>query len=85
MREINLRFTVRDIELMKDINDHQFLSFYQIHEKHFPENKKPTVYNRLSKLIKAEGGGGRGLDSFTAATDCESKYPFPEDLTNLTL
>lgn len=54
MREINLRFTVRDIELMKDINDHQFLSFYQIHEKHFPENKKPTVYNRLSKLIKAE-------------------------------
>ncbi len=54
MREINLRLTVRDIELMKDIYDHQFLSFYQIHEKHFPENKRPTVYNRLSKLIKAK-------------------------------
>lgn len=52
--EINLRLTIRDIELMKDIYDHQFLSFYQIHEKHFSENKRPTVYNRLSKLIRAE-------------------------------
>jgi hypothetical protein len=50
----NLRLTVRDIELMKDIYEHQFLSFYQIHEKHFPENKRPTVYNRLSKIIRAE-------------------------------
>jgi Fe2+ or Zn2+ uptake regulation protein len=48
-----LRLTVRDIELMMDIYDHQFLSFYQIHEKHFPKNKRPTVYNRLSKLTKA--------------------------------
>jgi hypothetical protein len=37
---------------MNDIYDNQFLSFYQIHEKHFPENKRPTVYNRLSKLIR---------------------------------
>jgi Fe2+ or Zn2+ uptake regulation protein len=50
----NLRLTVRDLEVMKDIYDHQFLSFYQVHEKHFPENKRPTVYNRLSKLIRAE-------------------------------
>lgn len=54
MIKTNLRLTVRDVELMKDIYDNQFLSFYQIHEKHFPENKRPTVYNRLSKLIRAE-------------------------------
>ena len=52
--EMNLRLTIRDIELMKDIYDNQFLSFYQIHEKHFPVNKRPTVYNRLSKLIRAK-------------------------------
>jgi hypothetical protein len=39
---------------MKDIYDSEFLSFYQVHEKHFPENKRPTVYNRLSKLMAAE-------------------------------
>jgi Fe2+ or Zn2+ uptake regulation protein len=50
----NLRLTLRDIELMKDIYDSEFLSFYQVHEKHFPENKRPTVYNRLSKLMAAE-------------------------------
>jgi len=50
----NLRLTVRDLEIMKDIYGHHFLSFYQIHEKHFPENKRTTVYNRLSKLIRAE-------------------------------
>jgi hypothetical protein len=49
-----LRLTVRDIEVMNDIYDNQFLSFYQIHEKHFPENKRPTVYNRLSKLIRGD-------------------------------
>lgn len=54
MIKTNLRLTVRDVELMKDIYDHQFLSLYQIHEKHFPENKRPTVYNRLSKLIRGE-------------------------------
>lgn len=54
MIKTNLRFTVRDLEVMKDIYDHQFLSFYQIHEKHFPDNKRPTVYNRLSKLIRSE-------------------------------
>lgn len=54
MIKTNLRLTVRDLEVMKDIYDHQFLSFYQIHEKHFPENKRPTVYNRLSKLVRAE-------------------------------
>ena len=54
MIKSNLRLTVRDIELLKDIYDSQFLSFYQIHEKHFPENKRPTVYNRLSKLVKAD-------------------------------
>ncbi len=54
MIKSSLRLTLRDIELMKDIYESQFLSFYQIHEKHFPENKKPTVYNRLSKLIAAK-------------------------------
>ena len=54
MIKSNLRLTVRDIELMKDIYDSEFLSFYQVHEKHFPENKRPTVYNRLSKLIGAK-------------------------------
>ncbi|MFP5491053.1 MAG: hypothetical protein ACLGG0_06110 [Bacteriovoracia bacterium] len=54
MIKANLRLTIRDIELMKDIYDNHFLSFYQIYEKHFPENKRPTVYNRLSKLIRAE-------------------------------
>ena len=54
MIKSNLRLTFRDIEVMKDIYDSQFLSFYQIHEKHFPKNKRPTVYNRLSKLVKAE-------------------------------
>lgn len=52
MNEIQLRLTIRDIELLKDIYANQFLSFYQIHEKHFHENKRPTVYNRLSKLIR---------------------------------
>ena len=54
MIKSNLRLTLRDIELMKDIYDSEFLSFYQVHEKHFPENKRPTVYNRLSKLMAAE-------------------------------
>lgn len=54
MIKSNLRLTLRDIELIKDIYDHQFLSFYQVHEKHFPENKRPTVYNRLSKLMTAD-------------------------------
>lgn len=54
MIQRNLRLTVRDIEVLQDICDSQFLSFYQIHEKHFPENKKPTVYNRISKLIRAK-------------------------------
>ncbi len=54
MIKSSLRLTLRDIELMKDIYESQFLSFYQIYEKHFPENKSPTVYNRLSKLIKSE-------------------------------
>lgn len=48
------RLTARDIDLMNDIYDNQFLCFYQIHEKHFPENKRPTVYNRLSKLIRGK-------------------------------
>lgn len=54
MIERNLRLTVRDIELMSDLYESNFLSFYQVHEKHFPENKRPTVYNRLSKLIAAK-------------------------------
>lgn len=53
MIKMTLRPTVRDLEVLKDIYDSQFLSFYQIHERHFPENKRPTVYNRLSKLIRA--------------------------------
>lgn len=54
MKERLLRLTIRDIELMSDLYDNQFLSFYQIHEKHFPENKRPTVYNRLSKLMRGK-------------------------------
>ena len=54
MIERNLRLTIRDIELMNDLYESKFLSFYQIHEQHFPENKRPTVYNRLSKLARAK-------------------------------
>ena len=54
MSEMNLRLTIRDIEFMKDIYDNPFLSFYQVHEKHFLDNKRPTVYNRLSKLMRAD-------------------------------
>jgi len=50
----NLRLTVRDVAVLMDLYVSQFLSFYQIHEKHFKDNKKPTVYNRLSKLMSAE-------------------------------
>ncbi len=54
MIKSSLRLTLRDIELLKDIYDSEFLSFYQVHEKYFPENKRPTVYNRLSKLMTAD-------------------------------
>lgn len=54
MVQSSVRLTMRDLTLLEDIYDNQFLSFYQIHERHFPENKRPTVYNRLSKLIRAK-------------------------------
>ncbi len=53
MVQSSIRLTMRDLAVLEDIYDNQFLSFYQIHEKHFSENKRPTVYNRLSKLIRA--------------------------------
>ena len=49
-----IKITRRDVQLLKDIYDNSFLSFYQIHEGHFHKLAKPTVYNRLSKLAQAE-------------------------------
>lgn len=51
---IKVKLTRRDLVLLKDIYDNQFLSFYQIKEAHFKDNKLPTVYNRISKLIRAK-------------------------------
>jgi hypothetical protein len=45
-----LQLTKRDQELLMDLYNHQFLSFYQIKERHFKDNKNPTIFNRLSKL-----------------------------------
>lgn len=49
---LEIKPTQRDIQLLKDIYENSFLSFYQIHEVHFKNCARPTVYNRLSKLIK---------------------------------
>ena len=51
---VGLRVSDRDLRLMLDLYENTFLSFYQIREEHFKDRAKPTVYNRLSKLINAK-------------------------------
>ncbi len=48
-----MRLSSRDLELLEKLYRHQFLSFYQIQSEFFKNKAKPTVYNRLSKIIKA--------------------------------
>jgi hypothetical protein len=50
---INVKISNRDILLLKDMHLSVFLSFYQVHSNHFQGLAKTTVYNRLSKLIRA--------------------------------
>ncbi|MCB0415200.1 MAG: replication-relaxation family protein [Bdellovibrionales bacterium] len=52
MVENNVRISQRDLNLLFDIYENVFLAFYQIHERHFRHRAKPTVYNRLSKLMR---------------------------------
>lgn len=49
-----VKVTQRDLEMLKEMYEHSFLSFYQIHEKHFAGKAKPTVYNRLCKLTQGK-------------------------------
>ncbi len=51
---LNIKMTDRDLRLLIDLYRNSFLSFYQIGIKHFKTCASSTVYNRLSKLIKAE-------------------------------
>ncbi len=48
-----VKLTTRDFELLREIYNNCFLSFYQIHERCFLGLSKPTVYNRLSKPTQA--------------------------------
>lgn len=50
---IRVKLTNRDIQLMYDLYNNVFLSFEQIRREHFKKCATSTVYNRLSKLIKA--------------------------------
>ncbi len=50
----NIKLTSRDLALLNDLYRNSFLAFYQIKEVHFKNKADSTVYNRLSKLIKAE-------------------------------
>lgn len=50
---MTVKVTDRDLRLLRDLYDNTFLSFYQIHDQHFAGLAKPTLYNRLAKLIKA--------------------------------
>jgi|LULL01.1.fsa_nt_gb DNA-binding Lrp family transcriptional regulator len=50
----NIKLTSRDLSLLNDLYKNSFLAFYQIKEMHFKNKADSTVYNRLSKLIKAE-------------------------------
>lgn len=50
----NTKLTQRDITLLHDLYAHSFLSFEQIKRDHFKKCASSTVYNRLSKLIKAK-------------------------------
>lgn len=51
---INIKLTNRDIQVMHELYSNVFLSFEQIRRKHFKNCAASTVYNRLSKLIKAQ-------------------------------
>jgi len=51
---VNIKTTDRDLRLLLDLYRHSFLSFYQIALMHFDKCAGPTVYNRLSKLIKGD-------------------------------
>ena len=50
---MNIKLSKRDLLLLESLYANVFLSFYQIRDLHFKGLAKPTVYNRLSKLIKA--------------------------------
>lgn len=50
----NIKITTRDIDLFVDLYQRSFMAFYQIHNRYFAGLARPTVYNRLSKLIKAK-------------------------------
>ncbi len=51
---LKVKLTKRDIELLYDLYSSVFLSFEQIRRKHFYNCATSTVYNRLSKLIRAK-------------------------------
>lgn len=51
---LNVKITDRDLRLLKDLYDYSFMSFYQIKEDHFDGLAASTIYNRLSKLVKAD-------------------------------
>tara|TARA_Y100000768_G_scaffold98349_1_gene71747 strand:- start:412 stop:1134 length:723 start_codon:yes stop_codon:yes gene_type:complete len=50
---LRVKLTKRDIHLLYDLYSNVFLSFEQIRREHFKNCATSTVYNRLSKLIKA--------------------------------
>lgn len=50
---LSLRITKRDLRLFNDLYEHSFLCFYQIRRDHFDGKSISTVYNRLSKLMRA--------------------------------
>lgn len=50
---IRIKLTTRDIQLLYGLYSNVFLSFEQIRGEYFGNCANSTVYNRLSKLIKA--------------------------------
>lgn len=51
---LRVKLTKRDIKLLYGLYSNVFLSFEQIRREHFKNCATSTIYNRLSKLIKAE-------------------------------
>ncbi len=51
---INIKLTSRDLRLLNDLYKNSFMAFYQIKEMHFNNKADSTIYNRLSKLIRAD-------------------------------
>jgi hypothetical protein len=51
---INIKLTSRDMKILFDLYKSSFLAFYQIKDVHFKTQADSTVYNRLSKLIRAD-------------------------------